>query len=531
MATCLTFDSSPAADPVNERLLVLEDLLELADRAQTNVRASGSAVAVRQEESLIVRTSTGTAPEVGAAFRCGEGVVGKCSRQPYCGSPAPNEIDPALAATGARSLVAVPIQADGEFMGVLLVTSQAAEAFSRMHVAILMAMVGDAGRVLRRLQALGQQPVPVVAPARIVPEPPSTPANPAAVTKPQAVVETLNVLEIKPVAPTKVEPIRSEANQIVSPAAPANSFSAQRMATLSAMTIETEAVAAKNPAPELLGLGEDPLKFGQVAKIKKPTSPATFTTGIAYRGPAKRNRYASKLLSLTVAALIATVAFQAWRYYSAAPAATTEYPHVSFAAPATATVSLTAAPVSSVHKDEAAVEVDAKPSSARTEEKKQVVEDPPVETTEVADTAQPAEPAMTIATGAKPATRQSEVVAAPSLSALEVASQANGLNLPAPKIASPELVAKQSVVSPAVAIRTVAPVYPDYLRSAGFTGVVHLKLNVSSQGVVTGVNSIDGPVSLRQPAIVAVRQWRFRPATLNGRPVSSTVEAAVRFSE
>lgn len=532
MATCLAFDSSSAADPVNERLLVLENLLELAERAQANVRASGSAIAVRQGDSLIVRTSTGAAPEVGAALRNGEGVVGKCTRQPYCGSPAPGEIDAVLAAAGVRSLVAVPIQIDGEFLGVLIVTSQVQEAFSRMHVAILVTMVGDTGRVLRRLEALTQQPVPVAAatPVRNVPESPSPAASTAPVTKPQGLVETLKELELKPAAPANTTSDRPQANRIVTSASPGEAFSAQRMVTMSAMTLESETTARKDPAPELLGLGEDPLKFGQVAKIKKETSPTTFTTGVAYRAPARRNNYASKFLSFAVVLLIAISAFQGWRYYSAAQAATTAYPHVSFAASSATPAGLTAVPVASTHKDAVAVEVAAKPSPVRAEESKPVAQEPPAEVAEAPEKVEPAEPALTIAPAAKSSKTESEVVEAPSLTSVDVTSNAGGLNLPAPKLASPELVARQSVVSPAVAIHTVAPIYPDYLRSAGFAGVVHLKLNVSSQGAVTGINAVDGPVSLRQAAIVAARQWRFRPATLNGRPVSSTVDAAVRFS-
>jgi len=55
----------------------------------------------------------------------------------------------------------------------------------------------------------------------------------------------------------------------------------------------------------------------------------------------------------------------------------------------------------------------------------------------------------------------------------------------------------------------VEPVYPDVARRAAIKGTVQLKVRVSGDGIVRGVDSIGGNPVLVEAAINAVKKWRF----------------------
>lgn len=60
-------------------------------------------------------------------------------------------------------------------------------------------------------------------------------------------------------------------------------------------------------------------------------------------------------------------------------------------------------------------------------------------------------------------------------------------------------------------------------------GTVTLEVNVDSNGNVAGVRVVHGIASLTESAETSVRQWKFQPATVNGKPVSSKVTTAFTF--
>jgi protein TonB len=75
------------------------------------------------------------------------------------------------------------------------------------------------------------------------------------------------------------------------------------------------------------------------------------------------------------------------------------------------------------------------------------------------------------------------------------------------------------------------PKYPPDLLAAGVEGVVTLQLTIAANGgverAVVAVSS--GYPALDRSALDAVAQWKFRPATSLGLPVSITVLKRVRF--
>jgi protein TonB len=85
------------------------------------------------------------------------------------------------------------------------------------------------------------------------------------------------------------------------------------------------------------------------------------------------------------------------------------------------------------------------------------------------------------------------------------------------------------LTSPAVAISRVAPQYPQIARKWKIAGTVMVVAQVDSQGRVSKATAVSGPDMLRQSAVDAVMQWRFKPAVLKGVNVSAEVSVSVVF--
>jgi periplasmic protein TonB len=78
-------------------------------------------------------------------------------------------------------------------------------------------------------------------------------------------------------------------------------------------------------------------------------------------------------------------------------------------------------------------------------------------------------------------------------------------------------------------ISSTPPVYPPLARSRGVEGDVTLDALIDKTGRVTSVKTISGPDLLQQAAAAAVRQWKYRPATLDGNAVPMHLAVTVKF--
>lgn len=80
-------------------------------------------------------------------------------------------------------------------------------------------------------------------------------------------------------------------------------------------------------------------------------------------------------------------------------------------------------------------------------------------------------------------------------------------------------------------LRTVAPTYPHDLRREGVSGMVAVSVVIDDQGNVTerSVSKSSHP-GFEQPALDAVSQWKFKPATKGGQAVSVRVVLPVKFT-
>jgi TonB family protein len=72
-----------------------------------------------------------------------------------------------------------------------------------------------------------------------------------------------------------------------------------------------------------------------------------------------------------------------------------------------------------------------------------------------------------------------------------------------------------------------SPAYPEEARRNGVQGTVVARIVVETGGRVGQVEILSGPEELHDTVLRTLRRWRFRPATLEGRPVS--VQRIVRI--
>jgi protein TonB len=79
---------------------------------------------------------------------------------------------------------------------------------------------------------------------------------------------------------------------------------------------------------------------------------------------------------------------------------------------------------------------------------------------------------------------------------------------------------------PPAVLSTVDAVYP--VQSVA-SGTVVLEVSLDDNGKIAEVKVVRGIASLTEPAEHSVRQWKFQPAKLDGKPVPSKIVAAFSF--
>lgn len=94
------------------------------------------------------------------------------------------------------------------------------------------------------------------------------------------------------------------------------------------------------------------------------------------------------------------------------------------------------------------------------------------------------------------------------------ARQTGGAEAGAPKFVPPEI------------LRTADAAYP--VNSVAF-GTVVLEVHLDTSGEIQSVRVARDIASLTQPALEAIKHWRFKAATLDGKPVASVLPVAFIF--
>jgi TonB family protein len=95
---------------------------------------------------------------------------------------------------------------------------------------------------------------------------------------------------------------------------------------------------------------------------------------------------------------------------------------------------------------------------------------------------------------------------------------------------SPQRIRVGGLVHAARLLHRVRPEYPRSLEEAGVAGTVQLSAAIRPDGSVGGIRVIHSPhADLSAAARRAVEQWRYQPATLNGKPVSIVINISINF--
>ncbi len=87
----------------------------------------------------------------------------------------------------------------------------------------------------------------------------------------------------------------------------------------------------------------------------------------------------------------------------------------------------------------------------------------------------------------------------------------------------------QGFVAP-VLIQKVTPSYPQQARGERVSGTVVLDATISPNGAVRKATVVSGLPILATAAVSAVREWRYKPATLNGKQVEAQQRVTVVFT-
>ena len=80
------------------------------------------------------------------------------------------------------------------------------------------------------------------------------------------------------------------------------------------------------------------------------------------------------------------------------------------------------------------------------------------------------------------------------------------------------------------AIKKVSPEYPDIARQSSMEGTVVVKALVGKDGRVLNTQVVKSVPVLDDAAVAAVKQWVFKPALSNNKPVAVWVAVPVKFS-
>jgi len=110
------------------------------------------------------------------------------------------------------------------------------------------------------------------------------------------------------------------------------------------------------------------------------------------------------------------------------------------------------------------------------------------------------------------------------------ASMFNGHSHPNVKVAASKPVAISSGVATGMLVQHTPPEYPPLAKTAHVAGTVELHATISTDGTIKDLHAVSGPVMLRQAALDAVRNWRYKPYRLNNEPVEVETTINVVFT-
>ena len=564
-----------------------ERLAEVAGRAKNFTNAGGVAIALASAGEFTTLVAVGASLEVGAVvpiptsfggFRKEKGNVLRC---PDTDKEATIDMK-ACRAARIKSMLVVPVGELSSIRAVLAVFSSAAHAFTETHVAVLKTLAEVISHLLPQKEKIGGS-----APEKKVDELLEHPFDPTFDNTPRAVKvgsgDQPDANQSPSWVPAPVNKPSTMGSIFAGGAAPPPSLSkpAPGNGLTSAAPPKTSAQPASRTTTtsfqppttpgSLLNLAADPIADGALVAPKrapKRTTPrssvVTTTTSFSPVNITPQRSFDFRKFYTALIAVAAVVAI-GWGVYALLAARNEKRIQESYIIPppAAAPVTTTASPAPTRRAEPEAIQ----PAPVKVEP----IQVAPLTTvpmkTDVINSATAAvlpERASTPPPPAKPErivvqhksgeaenkSRDPEllkgqdilVVSQPSAAALRKLEEetppevnvptnsgiiSNVLNSSA---SAPTPTLKHSQVAAAVLVSKVAPVYPEQARRYGLSGRVTINAKVTKTGVVNDVRPVSGNSILSDAAVSAVKKWRYKPATMDGRPVDSNVELTFDFS-
>jgi len=109
----------------------------------------------------------------------------------------------------------------------------------------------------------------------------------------------------------------------------------------------------------------------------------------------------------------------------------------------------------------------------------------------------------------------------------EEAPNSTGAAEPDPNL--PRRVRVSQGVSQGLLIHKVQPTYPPEARMNRVRGTVLLQAVIGKDGAIKDLKVVTGPPELIQSAMGAVRQWRYKPYSIQGQPVEVETKITVNY--
>lgn len=499
---------------------VTDELAVIAQRAQAFTNASGAAVALSEgiaDEIVCKARSGSSAPEVGAALRVEGSFTGVCiqsGRELRCDdTETDTRVDTvAVRALGIRSMVITPIKEDNKAVGVLAVFASTPHAFTITHVAVLKTMADQISGLMqkeRRAREEGGHPEPPVVRA------PSTPPLGPVAVRPIAPVPTPIPIRTVTPMPAKIEPI-------------------QPVALAADVSVPVPFPRREEPRPELK---------------EQPVVKSSFGT---LDSMAEQPRSSGSKLAI-IGLLVVTVAGASTWFYMrtrraqppvaqiaqpSAPAATQPAADANAGAngngttpgaPSTGPGATTSGPAASAPpaNQPAAPAISVKPTDRAAEAAKRAAAQEKPSPSTPAPIALTGGPSKIAVNNQQQAQTTADV--APSLTMGSGSSSALSSLARPVSGAAPTASLAQSELTDVQLLRSVPPVYPAIAKSRRVTGTVNVKVRVGKEGRVVAAQFVDGPVVFKDSALEAVKQWQYKPATLDGKPIEQETSIKLNF--
>lgn len=552
----------------------LGELQGILEKAQRFSGATGAAIAFVEGSELVTKSGLGpSAPEVGSRSPIQGSFTGlsvQTREVQRCDDAShDSRVDSqACAALGISSMVIVPIADKSKTFGVLAAFAAKPNAFTPTHVALLRTLADIVVELWNRypsqsgnatVAAASSAPVNVEAPkppASVKVEPPVKKADPVALPPmPKVSVPPVPKFEPTPKAaetpkpkPMNVAPgsIKlTEAPIVVPPVVEEPKIEVKRDAKPAAAKSEPLRIDRK-PAPvvdiniarekheEVLSAAADigPVVLPKAAVSEAPTFGSYGANAISAFEQRQKDDTGSKRTLMIAAVLVVIAALAAGGYFVTRHGSkqTTDIVKASQSAQTSPAVSAQTTNVSEPQTSAPAsnASITSAPAEKLVEHTAKPVEKAAPKTPEPAPKKEVA-PIMVADTGSVPKRTAAENVDAPSVIPTTGGDASSILGMV--KTAQPKAAFKASQVTPPELMRRVPPVYPAFAKQWHLKSErVVLNATIGKDGTVTGVKLVSGKQVFVDAAMAAVKQWKYKPAYLNGDPVPASIEIDLDFT-